>query len=132
DLAVVDTPGTNAIVRQHEELTRDFIPRADLVLFVTSADRPLTETERELLEHIRAWGKKVVVVINKIDLLEAPEALQQVVAFVRDGLRSALDLTPPIFAVSVRLARAAAETGDPGVARALLASSHLDELRDYV
>jgi small GTP-binding protein len=132
DLAVVDTPGTNAIIRQHEELTRDFIPRADLVLFVTSADRPLTETERELLEHIRAWGKKVVVVINKIDLLESPEALQQVVEFVRDGLRSTLDLTPPIFAVSVRIARAAAETRDLGVARALLASSHLDELRDYV
>src|SRR5258708_1871607 len=83
---------------------------------VTPADRRLTETERELLDHIRAWGKKVVVVINKIDLLESPEALQQVVEFVRDGLRSTLDLTPPIFAVSVRLARAAAETHDLGVA----------------
>jgi len=27
-----------------EELTRDFVPRADLVLFVTSADRPFSET----------------------------------------------------------------------------------------
>src|SRR5579859_2140697 len=79
ELAVVDTPGTNTIIRQHEELTRDFIPRADLVLFVTSADRPLSETERELLDHIRAWGKKIVVVINKIDLLESPEALEQVI-----------------------------------------------------
>src|SRR5437773_1096695 len=68
DLAVVDTPGTNAIVRQHEQLTREFVPRADLILFVTSTDRPLTETERELLDHIRGWGKKVVVVINKVDL----------------------------------------------------------------
>src|SRR5262249_44439488 len=58
DLAVVDTPGTNAIIRHHEELTRDFIPRADLVVFVTSADRPLTETERLMLDNIRAWGKK--------------------------------------------------------------------------
>src|SRR5712691_7673093 len=36
-LTIVDTPGTNAIIRRHEELTRDFIPRSDLVLFVTSA-----------------------------------------------------------------------------------------------
>jgi small GTP-binding protein len=132
DLAVVDTPGTNAIVRQHEQLTRDFVPRADLVLFVTSADRPLTETERELLDHISAWGKKVVVVINKVDLLESPEALNQVVEFVRDGLRSTLDLTPPIFAISVRLARSAAESRDQSVTRALLAASHFDELRNYV
>src|ERR671910_581997 len=57
DLAVVDTPGTNAIVRQHEALTREFVPRADLVLFVTSADRPFTESERELLAAIGEWGK---------------------------------------------------------------------------
>jgi len=132
DLAVVDTPGTNAIVRQHEQLTRDFVPRADLILFVTSADRPLSETERELLEHIRAWGKKVVVVVNKIDLLETPAALQQVVEFVREGLRSTLDFTPPLFAVSVRLARAAVDAQDAGGARSLQAASHLDELRQYV
>ncbi|HEY8742101.1 MAG TPA: dynamin family protein, partial [Chloroflexota bacterium] len=39
DLAIVDTPGTNAVIRRHEEITRDFVPRSDLVLFVTSADR---------------------------------------------------------------------------------------------
>ena len=46
DLHIVDTPGTNAINRAHERLTVDFVPRADLVLFVASADRPFTETER--------------------------------------------------------------------------------------
>lgn len=132
DLAVVDTPGTNAIVRRHEELTRDFVPRADLILFVTSADRPLSESERDLLANIRAWGKKVVVVVNKIDLLESPAQLQQVLDFVRDGLRSTLDLTPPIFAVSVRLARAADDQRDPAIARAVRESSHFDELRGYV
>ncbi|MGE5138038.1 MAG: dynamin family protein [Rudaea sp.] len=40
DIHIVDTPGTNAIQRHHEAITRHFIPRADLVLFVTSADRP--------------------------------------------------------------------------------------------
>ncbi|HET7078061.1 MAG TPA: dynamin family protein, partial [Chloroflexia bacterium] len=44
DITVVDTPGTNAIIRRHEQLTRHFVPRADLVLFVTSADRPFTES----------------------------------------------------------------------------------------
>ena len=50
ELNVVDTPGTNAVIRQHERLTNEFVPRSDLVLFVTSADRPLTESERQFLE----------------------------------------------------------------------------------
>ena len=53
DLSIVDTPGTNAIIREHERLTAEFVPRADLVLFVTSADRPFTETERAFLQTIR-------------------------------------------------------------------------------
>ncbi|MGI8483841.1 MAG: dynamin family protein, partial [Thermomicrobiales bacterium] len=44
EITVVDTPGTNAIIREHEALTERFVPRSDLVLFVTSADRPFTES----------------------------------------------------------------------------------------
>jgi predicted GTPase len=43
-LSIVDTPGTNAVLRHHEALTRDIVPRADVVLFATSADRPFSET----------------------------------------------------------------------------------------
>ena len=70
EIRIVDTPGTNAIIREHEVMTADFIPRSDLVFFVTSADRPFTETERGFMEQIRAWGKKIVVVVNKSDILE--------------------------------------------------------------
>src|SRR5918911_4988660 len=80
ELSVVDTPGTNAVIRRHEELTRDFIPRADLVLFVTSADRPFSESERAFLERIREWGKKIVLVVNKIDILATPAEREQVLA----------------------------------------------------
>lgn len=53
ELSIVDTPGTNAVIREHEIITSRFIPRSDLVLFITSADRPFTESERVFLEHIR-------------------------------------------------------------------------------
>jgi ribosome biogenesis GTPase A len=33
-ISVVDTPGTNAVIRHHEKLSREFVPRADLVIFV--------------------------------------------------------------------------------------------------
>lgn len=44
NVAIVDTPGTNAIVADHEHLTQQIIPRADLVLFVTSAERPMSDS----------------------------------------------------------------------------------------
>src|SRR5690606_30552177 len=68
DIALVDTPGTNAIIQRHQELTERFVPRADLLLFVTSADRPFTESERRFLELIASWGRKVIMVVNKVDI----------------------------------------------------------------
>ncbi|MBI3970396.1 MAG: dynamin family protein [Chloroflexi bacterium] len=84
ELSIVDTPGTNAVLRRHEELTREFIPRSDLVLFVTSVDRPFTESERAFMEEIRGWGKKMLIALNKIDLLrdEAQVAEVQTLADV--------------------------------------------------
>ncbi len=132
-LALVDTPGTNSIVREHQALTEDFVPRADLVLFVTSYDRPLSESERQFLLYIQgAWRKRLVVAINKADQAATEEALQQVVGHVRDGLRGVMrEATagdaageavpdPLIFPVAARLALAAREThpGDEAAVRA--------------
>jgi small GTP-binding protein len=104
DLNIVDTPGTNAIFREHERLTTEFVPQADLVLFVTSADRPFTESERAFLEHIRNWGKKIVIVVNKIDLLDREEDREQVLRFVTENARALLGAPPDVFPVSARQA----------------------------
>jgi small GTP-binding protein len=106
-ITVVDTPGTNAILREHEALTTEFIPRSDLVLFVTSADRPFTESERAFLEQIRNWGKKIVLVINKIDILGTEAELEQVVRFVTDAAQTLVGDVAAVFPVSARLAQAA-------------------------
>ncbi|HEX7085026.1 MAG TPA: dynamin family protein, partial [Vicinamibacterales bacterium] len=127
DMHLVDTPGTNAVIREHEAITSAFLPRADLVLFVTSVDRPFTESERQFLTGIREWGKKIVIVLNKVDLIESPDALQQVVAFVAEGARRFLGVEPEIFPVSARLALRA-KTGQPE----LLAASRFEALEAYV
>ena len=103
-LNIVDTPGTNAVKREHEVITREFLPRADMVLFVTSADRPFTESERAFLEGIRDWGKKVAVVINKIDILVSSEDIDKVIAFVRDNASKLLGMEVEVFPVSARQA----------------------------
>jgi small GTP-binding protein len=104
DIHIVDTPGTNAVIREHEVLTTHFVPRADLVLFVTSVDRPFSESERQFLEGIRSWGKKVVIVINKRDLVEAADDLETIRLFVSAHSVRVLGDVPPIFTVSARAA----------------------------
>lgn len=44
-MVIVDTPGTNVILQRQQRLTEEFVPRADILLFVLSADRPLSESE---------------------------------------------------------------------------------------
>jgi small GTP-binding protein len=127
EIHIVDTPGTNAIIREHERLTSEFVPRSDLVLFITSADRPFAETERAFLEQIRDWGKKVVIVINKIDLLPGPAERAQVRAFVAAGARDLLGFVPEVFEVSARLAFRAKQ-GEP----ARWAESGFEALERYV
>jgi small GTP-binding protein len=116
-LEIVDTPGTNALERHHEALTKNFVPRSDLVVFVTSADRPLTESERAFIESIRQWGKKLVLVVNKIDFLGSDDDLHKIETFVRSNATRILDLEPEVFLVSSRLAlQAKLAGGDPQLA----------------
>jgi small GTP-binding protein len=126
-LTVVDTPGTNAILREHEALTTEFIPRSDLVLFVTSADRPFTESERNFLEQIRKWGKKIVLVVNKIDILGSEAEVDQVMNFVGGAAQSLVGDVAAIFPVSARLAQAA-KSGQPDRWQA----SRFEALEQYI
>ena len=52
DVTLVDTPGTNSIIIERTALTQSFVHRAELVLFVTSADHPFTESERQFLQFL--------------------------------------------------------------------------------
>ena len=68
EINIVDTPGTNVVLERQQRLTEEYVPRADMVLFVLSSDRPFTESEVKFLEYIRKWGKKVIFVVNKVSL----------------------------------------------------------------
>ncbi|MGE3519122.1 MAG: dynamin family protein [Vicinamibacterales bacterium] len=122
-LHVVDTPGTNAILREHERLTTDFVPRSDVVLFLTSADRPYTETERQFMALLRDWGKKILIVVNKMDIVPDAEDRSRVLEFVRGAAERELGLWPQVLGVSARLAMRARH-GDPS----LWSASGFDEL----
>jgi small GTP-binding protein len=128
EIHIVDTPGTNAIARHHEAITQNFLPRADIVFFLTSADRPLTESERLFLSQIREWGKKIVIVLNKIDILENDSDLQRILAFIAENIQRLLGFLPEIFPVAARPALQAKRAGNTEA----LAQTRFDKLEDYI
>jgi GTP-binding protein EngB required for normal cell division len=95
DLEIVDTPGTNSIERMEEEITRGFVPRADLVLFVTSLLQPLTASELGFLSHIREWGKKVIFVVNGVDRRNSDAQLDRVREYLEREVSARLGGPPP-------------------------------------
>jgi small GTP-binding protein len=127
DLAIVDTPGTNAIIRKHEKIALDFMPRADFVLFVTAIDRPLTETERGFMERIRQWSKKVVIVLSKIDQKTHSE-VGEIQTFIETNVHDLLGFSPAVFPVSAKLALACKQNGNP----ADRAESRIEALEGYI
>jgi predicted GTPase len=70
DIAIVDTPGTNSIVERHQEITENFIPASDLVIFVFEAKNPYRQSSWDFFDFIhRDWHKKIIFVLQQKDLL---------------------------------------------------------------
>ena len=119
DLEIVDTPGTNSIERMEEDITRGFVPRADLVLFVTSLLQPLTASELDFLGHIREWGKKVVFVVNGVDRRNSDEQVDRVREYLTREIQTRLGGPAPTLyfvsalrALRAKLARKNGSTSD--------------------
>lgn len=128
NINIVDTPGTNSIVKRHGEITESFIPRCDLVLFTTSVDRPFSETEKEFLSLIVSnWSKKILFILTKKDIKE-PHELDEIRKFVMEQMKKFFDLEPLLFIVSAKEARKAKQSGD----NALYETSGFKALEDYL
>jgi small GTP-binding protein len=116
-VALVDTPGTGSVFQKHETVAKSFLHRSDLVIFVVSAKRALAETERLYLELAKNYGKKIILVVNQIDLLQ-PKEQTEVRRFIERQVEELLDIRPLLFMVSAKEALAASKNGavvgDPG------------------
>jgi small GTP-binding protein len=111
DFNVVDTPGTNTMVKEHQMTTEEFMPRADIVLFVFSVANPWTQSNWEFLNFLqKTWLKNVIFVLQQIDLRE-PTEIEVIHRHLQDTAMRQLGFVPPIFAVSARKALLARTSG---------------------
>jgi len=110
---IVDTPGLNAIRPEHERVARDFLRDADAIVWIFAAGQAAKATEREALAVARAAGKRVIGVVNKIDLASAGE-VEAVVRHVGKTLGDLVDSVIPFSATAAAQARRAGRR-DPGM-----------------
>jgi len=111
DFNVVDTPGTNTMVPEHQTITESFVPRADIVLFVFSVTNPWSQSGWQLLDLVqKKWLKNVVFVLQQADLRHSAE-VEVIHRHLQDTAMRKLGFAPPIFPVSARKALLVKTTG---------------------
>ena len=74
EIAIVDTPGTNTIIEHHQEITENFIPSSDLIVFVFEAKNPYRQSAWDFFKYIKSdWHKKVIFVLQQKDLMDVDD-----------------------------------------------------------
>jgi GTPase SAR1 family protein len=102
EITMVDTPGTNSIVRDHQTITENYIPQSDLVVFVFAAVNPHTKSAWELLTLIKKeWHRKVVFVLQQSDRASQKE-LTTNLEHVRQYAHERQVENPAIFILSAK------------------------------
>lgn len=68
-LVIIDTPGVGGLDPRHAMLTNYFLPQADVTLFMTDVNEPLTTTELKFYkEKVLQYAKHSAIIVNKADL----------------------------------------------------------------
>ena len=120
EIAIVDTPGTNTIVEHHQEITEQFIPASDLIVFVFEAKNPYRQSAWDFFKYIHGdWRKKTIFVLQQKDLA-TPNELAVNTEGVAEKARKEGVPEPQVFVVSARQEQLGQE------------ESGFAELRDYI
>ena len=68
-LIIIDTPGVGGLDPRHAMLTNYFLPQADITLFMTDVNEPLTTTELKFYkDKVLQYAKRSAIIVNKADL----------------------------------------------------------------
>lgn len=88
NIRVIDTPGIDSTNEHNSTTTREYLPNADVALLVLSAEQPLSAPELAFLKQSEAYFSKILVIVNKLDLVSATE-LPKIESYIRRTLEKA-------------------------------------------
>lgn len=103
EVAVVDTPGTNTIVKHHQEITERFIPASDLIVFVFESKNPYRQSAWEFFDYIQdEWRKKIIFILQQKDLMVPADLVTNLAGVAEHAKKKGIS-DPNIFAVSAKM-----------------------------
>ena len=82
DISIVDTPGLKSITSENENKSIKYIQNADIILYVFDSTHIGQEDIKDVVELIASYGKPIVGVLNKGDLLH--DNHQEVLDYIED------------------------------------------------
>lgn len=100
-MMLVDTPGVGSTFLHNTETTYEFLDHLDAALFLMSADVPISQVEKELLDTIKDSTQKIFFVLNKIDNLTSNE-VEEIAAFNKQVLEEMGFAVHKIWPISAR------------------------------
>ncbi|MFD2257412.1 dynamin family protein [Luteolibacter algae] len=111
DFNLVDTPGTNSVVKGHQEITERFLPVADLILFVFPVTNPWGAATWNLISKLPVdCHHRVAFIVQQADQRE-PADIKIILEHMADLSMKRIGTVPQIFAVSGKLAFEAKRAG---------------------
>lgn len=110
-MLLVDTPGVGSTFLHNTETTYEFLDHLDAALFLMSADVPISQVEKELLDTIKGSTQKIFFVLNKIDNL-TPQEIEEISAFNKHVLEEMGFAVQGILPISAREALKAKVTNN--------------------
>lgn len=67
-LTWVDTPGVHSLTTEYEQLTKDYVKYADLILYLTASNNPFKQDECGEMSRLIESGKPMLLAITKSDI----------------------------------------------------------------
>ena len=126
-MQLVDTPGIGSTFLHNTETTYEFLDHLDAAVFLMSADVPISQVEKELLETIKSSTQKIFFVLNKVDNL-IPKEITEMSTYNNKVLTEMGFAVQEIWPISARKALEAKTSSD----EELLLESGLSNLEDAI
>ncbi len=119
EISIVDTPGTDSIVEDHEVITKSFAPESDLIIFVFPIFNPHHRSAWQMLDYMNNdWKKNIVFVCQQADRMTEKEIEINAGRIKQYAIERGIS-EPKVFITS---AKNALESRDKGI----------DSLKDFI
>jgi len=131
-IAIVDTPGTNTMEAGHQEITEDFIPRSDLIIFVLFAKNPHTQSAWKLLDFVKEqWQKKIIFVLQQKDLTKSEELTENIKKVSEYAIERGIE-DPKIYPVSADIEWEKINYSEKNIGIESTEESGFNEIKEYI